>query len=107
MASMIATATVIGASDMVAVFPVSMSRYSSKFQVMGLVQVELDARGEPHVLINAANRPSSPTARALYDFMSAGRRQGSRSDPQRSRRTNRLGERCARCHAAAAWAIDT
>jgi len=80
MASMIATATVVGTTDMLAVVPVSMYRYFSKFQVMGLVQVDLGASGEPYGLINASNRPLTPAARALYDFISDSGRHVARHD---------------------------
>jgi DNA-binding transcriptional LysR family regulator len=69
MASMIATATVVGTTDMLAVVPESMYRYFSKFQVMGLVDVDLRANLEIYGLINSSNRPLTPAARALYDVL--------------------------------------
>lgn len=69
MASMIATATVVGTTDMIAVVPESMYRYFSKFQVMGLVDVDLRANVETYGLINVSNRPLAPAARALYDLI--------------------------------------
>jgi len=74
MASMIATATVVGRTDMLAVVPESMYRYFSKFQVMGLVAVKLGASVETYGLINCSNRPLAPAARALYDLISHSRR---------------------------------
>lgn len=77
MASMIATATVVGTTDMLAVVPESMYRYFSKFQVMGLVDVNLGATVDPYGLINASNRPLTPAARTLYDLISeSGRHDG-------------------------------
>lgn len=74
MASMIATATVVGTTDMLAVVPESMYRYFSKFQVMGLVDVDLRANVETYGLISASNRPLTPAARALYDLIVDSRR---------------------------------
>jgi DNA-binding transcriptional LysR family regulator len=73
MASMIATATVVGTTDMLAVVPESMYRYFSKFQVMGLVDVDLRANVETYGLIHSSNRPLTPAARALYNlFLDSG-----------------------------------
>lgn len=69
MASMIATATVVGTTGMLAVVPESMYRYFAKFQVMGLVDVNLTSNVETYGLINAGNRPLTPAARALYDLV--------------------------------------
>jgi len=69
MASMIATATVVGTTDMLALVPESMYRYFSKFQVMGLVDVNLMANVGTYGLINPSNRPLTPAARALYDVI--------------------------------------
>ncbi len=69
MASMIATATVVGTTDMLAVVPESMYRYFSKFQVMGLVDVNLMANAGAYGLINTSSRPLTPAARALYDLI--------------------------------------
>ncbi|MGZ3273724.1 MAG: LysR family transcriptional regulator [Caulobacteraceae bacterium] len=75
MASMIATATVVGTTDMLAVVPESMYRYFSKFQVMGLVDVNLSADVERYGLINVSSRPLAPAARALYELIyDSGRR---------------------------------
>lgn len=70
MASMIATATVVGATDTLAIVSESMYRYFAKFQVMGQVDVKLQAPVEPYGLINVSNRQLTPAARALYDFIS-------------------------------------
>jgi DNA-binding transcriptional LysR family regulator len=74
MASMIATATVVGTTDMLAVVPESMYRYFAKFQVMGLVDVKLTSNVETYGLINAGNRTLTPAARALYDLVLESRR---------------------------------
>jgi len=71
MASMIATATAVGATDALAIVPQSMYHYFAKFQVMGQVDVKLQAPVEPYGLINLSNRQLTPAARALYDFVSA------------------------------------
>jgi len=70
MASMIATATAVGATDALAIVPQSMYHYFAKFQVMGLVDVKLQAPVEPYGLIHLSNRQLTPAARALYDFVS-------------------------------------
>jgi DNA-binding transcriptional LysR family regulator len=70
MASMIGTATAVGATDMLAIVPESMYRYFAKYQAMGKVDVNLQAPLEPYGLINFSNRPLTPAARALYDFIS-------------------------------------
>ena len=69
MASMIATATTIGATDTLAIVPQSMYRYFAKFQAMGKVDVKLQAPVEPYGLINVSNRPLSSAAQALFDFI--------------------------------------
>jgi DNA-binding transcriptional LysR family regulator len=69
MASMIATATLVASTNMLAVVPESMFRYFSKFQVMGQVDVQLRAAVEPYGLINANDRPLSPAAGALCEFI--------------------------------------
>lgn len=75
MASMIGTATAVGASDTLAIVPESMYRYFAKFQAMGRVDVTLQAPVEPYGLINVSNRHLTPAARALYDFVTdAGQR---------------------------------
>jgi DNA-binding transcriptional LysR family regulator len=74
MASMIATATMVGTTDMLAVVPETMYRYFSKFQVLGLVDVDLKANAETYGLISASNRPLTPAASALYDLLMDTRR---------------------------------
>ncbi|MBO9670805.1 MAG: LysR family transcriptional regulator [Sphingobium sp.] len=69
MASMIATATVVGATDTLAIVPESMYRYFAKYQAMGKVDVKLQAPVEAHGLIYVTNRRLTPAARALYDFI--------------------------------------
>ena len=69
MASMIATATLVGATNMLAVVPESMFRYFSKFQAMGLVDVQLRARVEPYGIITANNRSISPAAGTLIELI--------------------------------------
>jgi DNA-binding transcriptional LysR family regulator len=69
MASMIATATVVGTTDMLAVVPESMYRYFSKFQVMGLVDVNLVANVGAYGIIKSSNRTLTPAAGALYDLI--------------------------------------
>lgn len=75
MASMIATATVVGTTDMLAVIPESMYSYFSKFQVLGKVDVKLGASVEPYGLINVTSRPLSQAARALHEIISETARQ--------------------------------
>ncbi len=70
MASMIATATSLDATDTLAIVPESMYRYFAKFQAMGKVDVKLQAPTEPYGLINLTSRPLPPAAKALYDFIS-------------------------------------
>lgn len=70
MASMIAMATAVGATDTLAIVPESMFRYFAKFQAMGKVDVKLKAPVEPCGLISIGNRQLTPAARALYDFIS-------------------------------------
>lgn len=70
MASMIATATTVEATDMLAIVPESMYRYFAKFQAMGQVDVKLQAPVEPYGLIHVSNRQLAPPARALYDIIS-------------------------------------
>lgn len=69
MASMIATSTVVGTTDMLAVVPESVYRYFSKFQVMGLVDVKLGASVESYGLMHVSNRPLAPAARGLYELI--------------------------------------
>jgi DNA-binding transcriptional LysR family regulator len=69
MASMIATATALEATDTLAIVPESMYRYFAKFQAMGQVDVKLQAPVASYGLINMSNRQLTPAARALYDFM--------------------------------------
>jgi DNA-binding transcriptional LysR family regulator len=80
MASMIATATTVGATDTLAIVPYSMYRYFAKFQAMGRVDVDLQAPVEPYGLINVSNRQLTPAARALYDLISEGGQQISKGD---------------------------
>lgn len=70
MASMIATATTVEATDTLAIVPLSMYRYFAKFQAMGQVDVNLKAPVEPYGLIMMNNRQLTPAAQALYDFIS-------------------------------------
>ena len=69
MASMIATATMVGSTDTLAVVPQSMYRYFAKFQAMGQVDVKLQAPVESYGLIDVAGRQLTPAARALYDLI--------------------------------------
>lgn len=69
MASMIATATAVGLTDTLAIVPQSMFRYFAKFQAMGKVDLDLQAPSEPYGLMDVRNRPLTPAARALYDFI--------------------------------------
>jgi DNA-binding transcriptional LysR family regulator len=69
MASMIATATTLQATDTLAIVPQSMCRYFANFQAMGQVDIKLQAPDEPFGLIVVSNRPLTPAAHALYDFI--------------------------------------
>jgi len=69
MASMIATATLVGTTNMLAIVPENIFRYFSKFQVWGQVDLHLRANVERYGLINANNRPLSSAASALCEFI--------------------------------------
>jgi DNA-binding transcriptional LysR family regulator len=69
MASMIGTATVVAATDTLAIVPESIYRYFASSQAMGQVDVKLRAQAEPYGLINLSNHQLTPAARVLYDFI--------------------------------------
>src|SRR5205085_2438061 len=94
MASMIATATMVGSTDTLAVVPRSMYRYFARFQAMGQVDVKLQAPVESYGLITVASRQLTPAARELHDLVRLaasnianqgddGRGTGSYMDPDR------------------------
>jgi len=70
--SMIAMAILVAGTPMLAVVPRSISRYFSKVQLMGVVDVKLTANSEPYGLISSGCQSLSPAARALWKLIMDG-----------------------------------